>query len=107
LTDAWGNSRHLTLAEPFFIFGRVDPLVVTLPAGATFSFPTDLDKYWPLILKQQHEDLSPGDYSLVAQFTGAGVTQAEANLDVKGLALMPYWKGTVTSNQLAFTVPSR
>jgi hypothetical protein len=31
------------------------------------------------------------------------LTQAEANLDVKGLALMPYWTGTAVSNTVATT----
>jgi hypothetical protein len=46
--------------------------------------------------------LKPGTYFLEAQFSGRGLTQQEANLDVKGLALMPYWTGSITSNRLQF-----
>jgi hypothetical protein len=46
--------------------------------------------------------LRPGTYFLEAQFSGRGLTQPEANLDVKGLALMPYWTGSITSNRLQF-----
>ena len=40
-------------------------------------------------------------YTVQAQFKGKGVTQTEANPDVKGLALMPYWAGTAVSNTVA------
>jgi hypothetical protein len=39
-------------------------------------------------------------YTIQAQFIGRGVSQAETNLDVKGIALMPYWIGTVASNSV-------
>jgi len=51
--------------------------------------------------------LKPGNYSLEAQFTGKGVSRQEANLDVQGIAPMPYWTGTVASNHLQFAVPSQ
>jgi hypothetical protein len=46
LTDAQGKSRRLELREPTFIAGRMDPFVLPIPVGATFSIPVDLDKYW-------------------------------------------------------------
>ena len=107
LTDAQGKSRRLDLREPFVIGGRVDPFVVPIPVGATFSLPMDLDKYWAAASKEFDYKLKPGTYSLETQFTGRSVSQQEANLDVKGIALMPYWTETVTSNQLRFEVSSR
>jgi hypothetical protein len=80
----------------------VDPLIVPIPVGAAFSIPLDLDQYWPAASKEFDYHLKPGSYSLEAQFTGRGVSQQEANLDVKGSALMSYWRGTVTSNRLQF-----
>jgi hypothetical protein len=107
LIDAQGKSRHLDLSEPFSVGGRLDPLVLPLPTGAAFSIPVDLDKYWAPASKEFDFKLKPGSYLLEAQFTGRGVSQQEANLDVKGIALMPYWRGTVTSNHLQFEVPGQ
>jgi hypothetical protein len=107
LIDAQGKSRRLDLREPGLIAGRLDPLVLPLPTGATFSILVDLDKYWAAASNEFHYKLKTGSYSLEAQFTGKGVSQQEANLDVKGIALMPYWMGKVTSNHLQFEVPSQ
>ena len=107
LKDAQGKSRRLDLREPWAIAGRVDPFVLPVPAGATFSILVDLDKYWAAESKEFDYKLKPGTYLLEAQFTGRGVSQQEANLDVKGIALMPYWTGTVASNQLRFEVSSQ
>jgi hypothetical protein len=102
LTDSQGKPQRLALQGPFYIAGRVDPLVLPIPIGSTFSIPVDLNRYGPPDYK-----LKPGTYSLEAQVTGKGVSQQEANLDVKGIALMPYWKGTVTSNQLRFEISNQ
>jgi hypothetical protein len=107
LTDAQGKSRRFDLRGPAGVAGRLDPLVVPVPVGAVFSIPVDLDKYWPAASREFEYKLKPGHYSLQAQFTGRGVSQQEANLDVKGIALMPYWMGTVTSDRLQFEVSSR
>jgi hypothetical protein len=83
----------------------VDPFVVPIPVGATFSLPVDLDRcYWPVASKEFDYKMKPGAYSLEAQFTGRSISQQEANLDMQGIALMPYWTGTVSSNQLRFEV---
>lgn len=107
LTDAQGKSRRLDLREPAAVGGRVDPFVLPIPIGATFSIPVDLDKYWAAESKEFDYKLNPGTYSLEAQFAGRSVSQQEANLDVKGIALMPYWTGTAASNQLRFEVASQ
>jgi len=106
LIDAQGKSRRLDLRDPFAIGGRLDPLILPIPAGAAFSIPVDLDKYWAAGSKEFNYKLKPGNYSIEAQITGKGVSQQEANLDVKGIALMPYWTGMVTSNRFQFEVPS-
>ena len=107
LTDAQGKSRRFDLREPAAVTGRLDPLVLPIPVGAVFSIPVDLDKYWPATSKEFDYRLKPGIYSLEAKFTGRTVGQQEANLDLKGVALMPYWVGTITSNHLQFEVPSQ
>ena len=105
LTDSQQRSRVLVLREPGFIAGRMDPWVLPLSVGSTFSIPVDLDKYWAAPTHEFDYKLRPGAYSLQAQFTGKRVTQT--NLDTKGIALMPYWEGTIASNQVRFEVPSQ
>jgi hypothetical protein len=104
LTDDTGQRRQLDLREPGFIAGRMDPFVLPIPIDATFSLSVDLDNYWAAKSKEFDYKLKPGSYSIQAQLAGRGVSQQEANLDVKGIALMPYWKGTVSSNQLRFDI---
>lgn len=41
VTDAGGKSRQFSLIEPGGIAGRVDALVVPLPAGSTFPYRCD------------------------------------------------------------------
>jgi hypothetical protein len=101
LTDAEGKEHHAELAEPpGVIGGRLDPFIVPLPSGASLKLPLHISKcFW--YASGKLEDFEPDPqkhYTLQAQFTGKGVSQAEANLDVKGIALMPYWTGTVVSN---------
>lgn len=69
LTDAQGKSRRLDLREPWYIAGRLHPLVLPIPAGAAFSIPVDLDKYSAAASKEFDYKLKPGNYSLAAQFT--------------------------------------
>jgi hypothetical protein len=107
VTDSQGKARRFDLREPGAIGDRADPLIVPLPVGSTFSIPVDLDKYWAAASEEFDYKLKPGTYFLEAQFDGRGVTQQEANLDVKGIALMPYWIGSVTSNRLQFEVSSQ
>ena len=101
LTDAQGKSRRLDLIGPAGVGGRVDTFVLSLPVGATFSMPVDLDKYFAAASKEYDYKPTPGTYSLEAQFTGKGVPR---DMD---LLLGHYWEGTVKSNQLRFEVPNQ
>ena len=104
LAEADGKILHLQLLEGGLIPGRIDPLIVPLPAGATFTFRVDLTKYISLKEKVWKLELGPGQYKLSAEYVGATVSQSQADLDMKGIALMPYWTGTVDSNVLPFTL---
>jgi hypothetical protein len=104
LTDAEGKEHHAELAEPAgMIGGRLDRFIVPLPSGASLKLPVHISKcLW--YASGQLEDFRPDPtrrYTLQAQFTGKGVNQAEANLDMKGIALMPYWRGILISNTVA------
>jgi hypothetical protein len=83
--------------------GRVDPMVVPLPVGATFSIAADLAKYAPF--GAEPLKLTPGEYSLQARFEG--MKAIDPNLDMPGVQLMPYWVGTVVSNRLRFEIARR
>lgn len=104
LTVPDGRVLHLAPVEPAAIGGRVDPLIVPLPAGATFSFLVDLEKYSAPEEKIWKVHLVAGRYSLQAGYTGRVVSVV--NLDCKGIVLMPYWAGRVTATPVVFTVPS-
>ena len=104
ILDPHGRTRKFQLKGPGFIAGRVDPLIVPLPVASTFSVPVDLDNYWTASSQEPDYRFEHGAYSLEAQFSGRGLSQQDANLDVKGLALMPYWMGSVSSNRLQFEV---
>ncbi|MGD1082855.1 MAG: hypothetical protein ABR881_31455 [Candidatus Sulfotelmatobacter sp.] len=104
LTDAEGKGHRAELAEPpGVIGGRLDPFIVPLPSGASLKLPLHISKcFW--YASGQLEDFEPDPkkhYTLQAQFTGKGVSQAEAGPDVAGIALMPYWTGEVVSNTVA------
>jgi len=104
LTTPDGRLLHLEPMEPGLIAGRVDPLIVPLPAGASFCFFVDLKKYAAPKEKIWELEFSPGRYTVQAEYTGRAVSQLQANLDVKGIALMRYWVGTVTATPVMFTV---
>jgi hypothetical protein len=106
LIDTHGKSRRLDLLGPAVIAGRSDVFVLPIPVGGTFSIPVELSKYAAVATREFDYKPPRGTYSIEAQFAGNGVTQLEANLDVKGIALMPYWNGTVTSNMLRFEIPN-
>lgn len=98
LADTQGNSRRLDLIEPAGVAGRLDPFVLSLPVGATFSMLVDLDKYFAPSSEEYDYKPTPGTCSLEAQFTGKGVPR---DMD---LLLGHYWEGTVKSNRLRFDV---
>ena len=103
VTDAEGRQYHGELAEPAAVAGRLDPFIVPLPSGASLTLALNISE--DAFYTSGHiEDFRPDPnkhYTVQAQFTGKGVRRAEANLDVKGIALMPYWTGTVISNTVA------
>jgi hypothetical protein len=100
VTDAADKSRQFSLIEPGGIAGRVDALVVPLPAGSSFSIPVRLGKYWAAASMEFDYKFKAGTYYIEAQLMGT---------DAGGFAIpaMPYWKGTIVSNRLRFDVPKQ
>ena len=107
LTSDKGEQLHLKWLLAATINGRVDPMVVPLPPGATFTLPIDLRKYIAPQEKVWNLSLDPGHYTLTAEYKGVGASKAPSNLDMKGIALMPFWIGDVTSPKLTFTLTQR
>ena len=107
LTASDGKQLHLDRLDPPTINGRVDPMVVPLPPGAAMTLPIDLRNY---IAPQENVwdlALTAGRYSLSAAYKGEGVSQRSANLDMKGIALMPFWTGDAVSPALRFTLTQK
>lgn len=104
LTEPNEKLFHLKMIGPGFIGGRIDPMDVPLPSGATFTLLIDLEQYYALEEEKWKLILSPGNYTLRAKYTGIAVSQRAANLDLLGIRLMPFWTGGVQSNVLPFTV---
>jgi len=107
LTDTSGSVLLLELIGPGFIAGRVDPLIVPLPRGATFSLPVDMSDYSSPKANVWKLNFTPGQYILSANYTGKAVPATDANLDMKGVALLPIWTGNIHSANLTFTVPDK
>jgi uncharacterized protein (TIGR03067 family) len=99
-TDSEGKVQIIRRNEPR-VAGRVDPLVVPLPAGGRYSMicRDDLDS---LI-----DRLPLGRYRVRAEFVGEAVGKKDVNADTVGLALMTYWTGTIQSDECQVTLPAR
>lgn len=101
--DSRGHELVGTPIDPAIVAGRLDPLVVPLPAGASVRMPLRLSRY----LFRGTGDSSGtglgrgGRFVVRARLTGLGPDASHLNLDVKGLALMPYWRGTIESNAIS------
>jgi hypothetical protein len=104
LTTPDGRILHLEPVGPHIIAGRVDPMIVPLPAGATFSFLVDLNEYFAPKEKALHLTFPSGSYTLQAEYSGKATPLGQTNSDVSEIALMNYWVGTSTSAPLAFTI---
>jgi hypothetical protein len=96
VTDSNGKTRKLKFFDSKygFIAGRVDDYIVPLRASSHYGFTISLDKF------EFTSKLPSGKYQMAAQFEGAGAESV--NLDMQGIGLMNFWKGTLHSNTLSF-----
>jgi hypothetical protein len=93
----------------YAIGGRVDPMVVPLPTGASYTIRCTLDQYVVVepdtgIPGHQASRLKPGTYKITTVYEGKQVKEF-INLDMEGFGLMPYWTGTIRSAELPFNIP--
>ena len=85
------------------IRGRVDDLIVGLPAGSVYVLRLTSDRLWCAAASVgPWETLAPGRYAATARFEGKGVQRA--NLDMPGLALMTFWKGRLDSGEASLEI---
>ena len=101
ITDPAGKSRELKFIDRR-VAGRVDDFTVALRGGAMYAFPVSLDQYWSEATKEFGLKLTPGRHRISAQFDGTGAKIP--NPDMKGVALLNFWKGTVRSGVFEFPV---
>jgi len=102
-----GTTRDLRFFDRRYpgIAGRVDDFPVPLRARSRYSFTASLDQYSSTATKELALRLSPGRYRIAARFDGMGAETG--NLDMAGLKLMNFWKGTVQSAAAEFQVVAR
>jgi hypothetical protein len=98
LANSEGGRFSLELRGPPIIGGRVDPMVVALPQGASLTLSLDLADYFAPKQGMWRVQLSPGRYTLKAEYIGQGFMQTPAT---------PYWIGTVSSSELPFVVSKK
>jgi hypothetical protein len=104
LTDALGKTRELHFSDKKYpaVAGRVDDFIVALRSGSIYVLRVSLDQYWSPATKEYVLTLSDGRYRIAARLEGQGAKSV--NLDMQGIALMNFWKGTVQSNSFNFEV---
>ena len=88
---------------PQGLSGRLDDYTVPLQAAATYALLVSLDKYCNhATTGYVRVKLLPGQYQISARFDGRGATTR--NLDLQGVALLNFWRGTIQSDILEFDV---
>lgn len=105
LTEPSGTSCELQYFDRrhVVIRGRLDDLLVGLPAGSVYVLRLTSDRLWCAASVGPWETLSPGRYAATARFEGKGA-RTTTNLDMAGVALMTFWKGTLASGQTSFEI---
>jgi hypothetical protein len=107
LTMPDGKVAHLNWVHEGVIVGMIGYLIMPLPPGTTFSFPIDLAKdFFSLKLEEGALlHLSPGCYSLQAQYTGKVTSKSKTYLNSRESCASLIWTGEAKSLPVAFTVP--
>ena len=107
LTDAQNRSRRLELHMTAELAGTLPvPEIELLQPGSTDSIRLDLTKYdEPGRIPWKSE---PGAYSLTAQFEGKDAPAAPPeDGPLPPFESLPFWKGTIISNEVRFNITSR
>ncbi len=99
VSDASGKTLQLAhMHMPAGVAGRIDPLIVSLPMGASFSFPVDMKLYLCSTQGSCPLRLSPGRYFLTADLD---------TTNAQGLEPFEVWRGHAHSLPTSFVVAAR
>jgi len=106
-----GKVQSLDYRGPAGIAGRVDPFLVSLPAGSTYTLSCNINQFTPLL---------SGRYKLSVQFEGNDGTttfQQDRNMAINArpfaphldmlVALTPHWIGVIRSGEISVSVNRR
>jgi hypothetical protein len=104
LTDTQGKPRELHFVDKRYpaVIGRVDDFTVSLRSGSIYILRVTLDQFWSMATKEFALTLAAGRHQISARLEGQGAKAV--TLDMQGIALMNFWKGTVESNSFEFEV---
>jgi hypothetical protein len=104
LTTTGGSTRELRFSDRRYpaIAGRVDDFLVPLRSGSSYTVLLKLDDYWSPSTREFVLSLDQGTYELSARLDGE--LAQDVNLDMQGVALLNFWKGSARSNVLEFAV---
>lgn len=107
ITDPEGRLRELH-PQPYIVGGRVDPMLVPLPAGASYTIRCTLAQYVLGIGKslESAARLKPGAYRVRADYDPKRGCEFD-KWDVMSLVSACHWAGTVHSRDLGFNIPPK
>jgi hypothetical protein len=103
LRDAQNQTQTLDLKGPPYVLGRVDPMIVPLPQGASIMLPINLADYSIPERKIFDIQLKPGRYFLIAEYRGEPVKVT----NIGCILTTGHWLGRVDSNETSFVVPEK
>lgn len=95
LTDSKEQIRKLTFKGIMYVAGRLDPYLVWLRAGSTYTLEIGLDQFWSPDTHEYEFKPPLGTYRVSVEFEGRvperGSHEQRSNK-------MNFWKGTLRSN---------
>ncbi len=90
-----------TLIYSIRVAGRVDPFIVPLPVGSTYALRIAFDKFAD-VETGEPLDLTAKDYRITAELVGEPVAKEQGSNFQRELALMRFWQGNASSNEVQF-----
>ena len=88
------------------IGGRVDPFLVPLPAGASYTLRCAFKDFVdPHSFKPA--DLTSKDLHINVELTGRAITRNYVNLDSMHQIAIPCWEGKIRSNEVRLQTPGK
>ena len=95
------ESKTRTLIYSIRVAGRVDPFIVPLPVGSTYALRIAFDKFAD-VETGEPLDLTAKDYRITAELVGEPVAKEQGSNFHRELALMRFWQGKASSNEVQF-----